>query len=603
MIGNGKIFISHTHTDNQRCEPLLAALDAWQVDYWFDVAQLSAGLEFGKHIEEAISKRDVFLRICTDATAGSTWMAKEAEWAHLSHTQKNTKENTIISLILTSGYNQTAFDKQVTVIDTTRTTEVEWLRALRQTLGISSRDQRISRRTVIGLGATTAAALSATGYATKLALTSPPPPHVVYRPAGTVQTAVPQPVESRLRWMYQYGPALPRESFPSQIAVEQQTLYSVNQDAVFSLTTADGTLGGVVPHYQNDIQNFALYQPTITTGTVYISALTSVVNDLIMFALDATSAKEHWRTILPYTDTTNHANTNFLSQVVVVNGIALIRLQNQVVALDAATGKLRWQTPVLQFSPLSVNNIPTLPSPIVVDGVVYAAMTTGELLAFDLPAGWAYQPIIKTQFPLLSAPTVANGIIYLNAGDGYCYAFNARTHEKLWKIQTITDTDLATIATQFPRDSLPFLPSSPTFANGILYIGGGDVGVDLSSTSSHIADYFHAIDAVTGKILWSVQPSKQIIGQNQQSRALSTTPLVTKEAIYVAAVWSTQTFRHTDVLYALDPANGNLIWSYQMRGDISIQASINVASPGQPVIVDTTLYYPSSGGAIYAFSL
>ena len=77
MWGNGKIFISHAHADNSACEPLLAALDAWGLDYWFDRQQLDAGAQLTDRLQVAIGERDVFLRICTAATRASYWMTLE----------------------------------------------------------------------------------------------------------------------------------------------------------------------------------------------------------------------------------------------------------------------------------------------------------------------------------------------------------------------------------------------------------------------------------------------------------------------------------------------------------------------------------------------
>lgn len=42
MVGNGKVFVSHTHDNNDRCLPLLAALDAWGIDNWFDTQRMIA---------------------------------------------------------------------------------------------------------------------------------------------------------------------------------------------------------------------------------------------------------------------------------------------------------------------------------------------------------------------------------------------------------------------------------------------------------------------------------------------------------------------------------------------------------------------------------
>ncbi|MGZ3585235.1 MAG: toll/interleukin-1 receptor domain-containing protein, partial [Ktedonobacterales bacterium] len=77
MRGNGKVFVSHTHIDNERCEPLLAALDAWGVDYWFDREQLGPGQHLSERIQTAIAERTMLLRICTGATLESFWMTQE----------------------------------------------------------------------------------------------------------------------------------------------------------------------------------------------------------------------------------------------------------------------------------------------------------------------------------------------------------------------------------------------------------------------------------------------------------------------------------------------------------------------------------------------
>ena len=77
MRGNGKVFISHAHDDNARCAPLLSALDAWGVDYWFDTRRLGAGDDLSAAIQRAIVERDIFIRICTPAAQQSYWVRLE----------------------------------------------------------------------------------------------------------------------------------------------------------------------------------------------------------------------------------------------------------------------------------------------------------------------------------------------------------------------------------------------------------------------------------------------------------------------------------------------------------------------------------------------
>ncbi len=190
MFGNGKIFVSHTHEDNAACERVLAALDAWQVDYWFDTAQLSAGLELLDNIQRGLAGRDIYLRICTPAANGSPWMAQEQKLARTLRAP-NRGQRLMIDLIVKPGYVVAAEEAHDLVIDTTQQPEVEWLRRLREALEIPSRERRVSRRALLGVGVTSLAALGGMGLAGKLLFFTPaaarisicplaisrPPPH------------------------------------------------------------------------------------------------------------------------------------------------------------------------------------------------------------------------------------------------------------------------------------------------------------------------------------------------------------------------------------------------------------------------------------------
>ena len=62
-----RVFISHSHDDNPACAPLLAALTALGVDYWFDTERLDAGTNLSGRIQAAITERDYFIRVCSAA--------------------------------------------------------------------------------------------------------------------------------------------------------------------------------------------------------------------------------------------------------------------------------------------------------------------------------------------------------------------------------------------------------------------------------------------------------------------------------------------------------------------------------------------------------
>jgi hypothetical protein len=83
MTGKGKdmagkrVYISCPLEDGALREIVTAALDAWQIDYWFDTEELDAGQRFADRIQEALGERDIFLRIATPSAERSFWVDRE----------------------------------------------------------------------------------------------------------------------------------------------------------------------------------------------------------------------------------------------------------------------------------------------------------------------------------------------------------------------------------------------------------------------------------------------------------------------------------------------------------------------------------------------
>lgn len=149
MSGMDMIFISHTHEDNDRCQPLLAALDAWSVRYWFDRESVTVGADLDNHIQQALRESNVLLRVCTAATNKSYWMHLEtAAFRGLQAEEHNAgqpSKRLLISLILDKGYVREPFDYAYIFIDATEKEPRSWLPELAHALGIS-----VSRRSPSG---------------------------------------------------------------------------------------------------------------------------------------------------------------------------------------------------------------------------------------------------------------------------------------------------------------------------------------------------------------------------------------------------------------------------------------------------------------------
>ena len=140
MRGNGKVFISHAHDDNARCAPLLSALDAWGVDYWFDTRRLGAGDDLSAAIQRAIVERDIFIRICTPAAQQSYWVRLETgAFRGLQarrHREGRDGSLTLINIILDARDEPEPFDYAHLFIDATNRPEAEWLAELRRALAL-----------------------------------------------------------------------------------------------------------------------------------------------------------------------------------------------------------------------------------------------------------------------------------------------------------------------------------------------------------------------------------------------------------------------------------------------------------------------------------
>src|SRR5215467_12745108 len=138
MGGNGKLFISHAHEDNALCRPLLDALDAWGVDYWFDTRRLDAGDELSDRIQRAITERDVFVRICTISSQRSFWVRKEIG-AFLGlqardHRQGLPGTRRLIPLRLDPDYEFEPFELDTLYVDAVNKPQEAWLAELQQVI-------------------------------------------------------------------------------------------------------------------------------------------------------------------------------------------------------------------------------------------------------------------------------------------------------------------------------------------------------------------------------------------------------------------------------------------------------------------------------------
>lgn len=276
-----------------------------------------------------------------------------------------------------------------------------------------------------------------------------------------------------------------------------------------------------------------------------------------------------------------------------VVGISLNLLQ---VFVFSAHAKWSLQTGTIVFSPVVAN------------GVVYAASTDGKLHAVDTTSGqeeWSFQAGSYTYY---STPAVANGRVYVAAdGNGgnldtldaaskisalnavaQLYALNAATGSVDWSFQLgftrytapVIANDMVYMAAGPGPGNIRKLyaldaqsgnvkwiwsyqggnaiESIPTVANGTVYVSAGD-------------GKLHALNALSGQELWSFPGG-----------SFNSAPPVANGIVYIN--------NFGDEIYALDAYSGRKIWSY----------TTSVSEGDMMVVANNVLYVSTTNDHIYA---
>jgi eukaryotic-like serine/threonine-protein kinase len=206
----------------------------------------------------------------------------------------------------------------------------------------------------------------------------------------------------------------------------------------------------------------------------------------------------------------------------------------------------------------------------------------------------------------VSNPIVANGIAYVS--DGFLYAYNSTTGEKLWTI--INDNGNA-IAVD----------------HGILYSGTSGAAynattgkklwtIDISKSIAVANGYLYtcqlnsivARNSTTGTIIWTIKGSANSIPAVENSHIyISSAGITALNASTGTIIWYKFTapvfsspavtsdkvyFGSDKILYCLDAATGGKVWSYITNSSIF----------SSPSVADGLVYVGSNDGNLYALN-
>lgn len=272
--------------------------------------------------------------------------------------------------------------------------------------------------------------------------------------------------------------------------------------------------------WRQDFQGNAMPSPTIVGNTVY-----EATGDGNMYAFSSTSGKILWKTNIGGFDSMSSANFWTNPQTGQTEIIVGVSDANNVVAIDAATGKILWKQPT-------------------------------TLNIFNTGMG-DNTPTVDQANNLVFQDSVVNFNSKTKTVNLAVYAMKAQTGQVVW-------------STKIGRGSSP-----PAYKAGVTMVHNGTVYVGSPVTSK-----YYALNEQTGQVKWSFQFHNA--GPAGAGRG---------SAVYAYGIlWVAA----GPTLYAIDPANGHELGSYNPGGRFGI---VN------PVIVGKTMYLDNSYDWVQAVPL
>lgn len=259
-----------------------------------------------------------------------------------------------------------------------------------------------------------------------------------------------------------------------------------------------------------------------------------------------------------------------------------------VVGIDAATGVVRWSTPV---------DDATI-SPVVANGIVFMTVKGSALVAIDVVTG---NLLWERDAPSVgeTGPAVADGIVTVTLGETGTAAYTARTGELLWSVG-----QPETLPTPNPAQSDGYPTTGPAMGNGLVVYGSGR---PLPPYPAEEYEDIIALDATTGAERWRaivdafiyepvsiadgtvyVQGGDGIRALNAETgsvrwqfatldgQAVSTAPTVVDGVVYTGG--------HGQRVYALNANDGAILWSAMtwqgISGPVTVGGDIVVVASG-----------------------
>lgn len=235
--------------------------------------------------------------------------------------------------------------------------------------------------------------------------------------------------------------------------------------------------------------------------------------------------------------------------------IAYVKNGEYLYALDRESGKPRWR---IQVGNVEHGRSPA--SPAIDDERIYVGTLEEGLMAINIKNGtlaWRF----PTAYPILSDITISGDLVYFLSKDDFfknlqLYALKTSTGKIEWKYE---------------------LPSSN--------YNGNEAGICLEDDKIYCSgsnEYFIALDAKKGRLLWQIQVNEKPRGRRNNSNLVK--PSIHNQKVYYAT--------SRNELLAINARTGEILWKY----------GYNHSLWGRPAIVKNAVYMRSIDGVVHAVS-
>jgi outer membrane protein assembly factor BamB len=288
--------------------------------------------------------------------------------------------------------------------------------------------------------------------------------------------------------------------------------------------------------------------PTIAEGKVFIGMGSGTGDSMLAFYVN--NGTRAWR---KQTSTQVSGGMGVTSTPAYSNG-AIFFAADQIYALYASNGNVKWTYPV-------PNTLWGSGTPTVAQGKVFVGGADHYLYVLDENTGalvWRFLTLSSggSNYGVFSPPSIWNNFVYIAGCDGYVY-------------QIYLNQSGPTASYYHRSQRFLTMYGSPLIFDGKVYIGDGYTGPDPNAR-------FRALSATDLSVVWTFTPVP--------AGTFFSSAAVAYSKIFVGS--------SNGIVYALDPWNHNVIWSYSTGSTIW----------SSPAISDGKVFVGSESNYIYMFT-